>query len=113
MVFLGRRAHCHAFWSLCAFLVVFGPFSASASAQTTAPNQWTCAGGSQTGSDLAIPPVYGALGTPATTNEPGGRWQASTWADANDDLWLYGGWNYDFVLSNRPLNRARSSVGWN
>ncbi len=95
MLSLGRRAHCHGFWSLRAFLVVFGPLSASASAQTTAPNQWTWAGGSQTGSDLAIPPVYGALGTSDTTNEPGGRWQASTWSDANDDLWLYGGWDYD------------------
>ena len=35
--------------------------------------------------------VYGTAGTGATGNLPGGRHEAAGWADANGNLWLFGG----------------------
>jgi len=35
--------------------------------------------------------IYGTQGTPAAANAPGGRQEASGWADANGNLWLFGG----------------------
>jgi hypothetical protein len=40
---------------------------------------------------------YGAQGTPATTNMPGGRQEAVGWADKNGNLWLFGGEGDDSV----------------
>jgi len=64
-------------------------------AQTTAPNEWTWMGGSQTGTYLkypnGLPGVYGTLGTPAVGNIPGGRDGAATWMDNKGNLWLFGG----------------------
>jgi N-acetylneuraminic acid mutarotase len=38
--------------------------------------------------------VYGALGTPAAANVPGGRGGASSWTDSSGNLWLFGGGGY-------------------
>lgn len=63
-----------------------------ASAQTTAPNQWTWLGGSQTVTNAnGQPGVYGILGTPAQSNIPGGRDGAATWTDSSGNFWLFGG----------------------
>ena len=35
--------------------------------------------------------VYGTMGTPASTNAPGGRQTAVGWADTAGNLWLFGG----------------------
>ena len=35
--------------------------------------------------------IYGTQGAAASTNMPGGRQEAATWADANGNLWLFGG----------------------
>jgi hypothetical protein len=35
--------------------------------------------------------VYGAKGTPAPTNLPGGRWGATAHKDASGNVWLFGG----------------------
>jgi len=43
--------------------------------------------------------VYGTPGTASTTNVPGGRHEAAGWADANGNLWLFGGEGED---SNIP-----------
>ena len=51
-------------------------------------NQWTWVSGSSTGGQAV---VYGTLGTPAAGNSPGGRTNAVGWADANGNLWLFGG----------------------
>ncbi len=60
--------------SLCLCLLVFVMFSLSATAQTTAPNEWTWMGGSSTvRNNNGQPGVYGILGTPAAGNIPGGR----------------------------------------
>jgi hypothetical protein len=39
--------------------------------------------------------IYGAQGTAATTNLPGGRQEAVGWADASGNLWLFGGEGLD------------------
>ena len=73
----------------------------SASAQTTAPGEWTWMGGSSTlpscpSNDICGQPgVYGTLGTPAAGNIPGGRRGASSWTDNDGNLWLFGGSGYD------------------
>jgi N-acetylneuraminic acid mutarotase len=57
-------------------------------------NEWTWIGGNSALPDAhsdSWPPVYGALGTPAAANNPGGRTGTSTWADGNGNLWLFGG----------------------
>ncbi len=41
--------------------------------------------------------IYGAQGTAASTNMPGGRQEAVGWADANGNLWLFGGEGQDSV----------------
>jgi N-acetylneuraminic acid mutarotase len=39
--------------------------------------------------------TYGTVGTPATGNTPGGRYQAETWVDLSGNFWLYGGLGFD------------------
>jgi Galactose oxidase, central domain/Kelch motif len=49
--------------------------------------------------------IYGAQGTAASTNMPGGRQEASGWADAHGNLWLFGGEGQDSVgTANGILN---------
>jgi N-acetylneuraminic acid mutarotase len=47
---------------------------------------------------------YGALGTPATTNQPGSRIFASGWTDTTGHLWLFGGQGLDSVAAFGDLN---------
>lgn len=85
--------------SACSFLLVFPGISLSAGAQTTAPNEWTWMGGSNTlpsGCSTGIsiceePATYGTLGTPASVDTPGGRAGANAWTDESGNLWLFGG----------------------
>jgi hypothetical protein len=49
--------------------------------------------------------IYGAQGTAAATNMPGGRQESAGWADANGNLWLFGGEGDDSVgTANGILN---------
>ncbi|HEY2013235.1 MAG TPA: kelch repeat-containing protein [Bryobacteraceae bacterium] len=71
-------------------------------------NEWTWMGGSSaatgtcfgseiTGFECAgEPSVYGTLGTPAAGNAPGARQGATSWTDSKGNLWLFGGWGWDF-----------------
>jgi hypothetical protein len=65
--------------------------------------QWTWVGGSQTTAEN-VPGVYGSKGTPADPNQPGGRVDASTWADTTGNLWLFGGLGYDSTGTLGLLN---------
>ena len=90
-----RLLSCAIFVCLLAFVLVPLP----ARAQTTAPDEWTWMGGS----DTVVPPcpnnatvcslsgVYGYMGTPDAGNYPGGRSYAATWTDSSGNLWLFGG----------------------
>ncbi len=53
-------------------------------------NEWAFMGGG-TPAALSWPGVYGVQGTAATSNVPGGRTEATTWADTGGNLWLFGG----------------------
>ena len=64
-------------------------------------NKWAWMGGS---SSLNQPSVYGALGTPAAGNIPGGRQDASSWTDSSGHLWLFGGAGFDGNASYGALN---------
>lgn len=49
--------------------------------------------------------IYGTAGTAASTNMPGGRQEAVGWADANGNLWLFGGEGQDATgTANGILN---------
>jgi hypothetical protein len=65
-----------------------GPTSPSPVPIPAIHNQWTWVGGAKVPSQAG---VYGTLGTPASTNIPGGREQALSWTDASGDFWLFGG----------------------
>jgi N-acetylneuraminic acid mutarotase len=47
---------------------------------------------------------YGTQGAAATTNLPGSRQYALSWADSSGNLWLFGGNGYDSNGSLNPLN---------
>ncbi len=59
--------------------------------------EWTWVGGSNTANAAG---VYGAKGTPTSTNMPGARQSALTWTDTSGNVWLFGGSGYDSVGSN-------------
>ena len=71
-----------------------------------ATGEWTWMGGSSTLSSQNAGPsgVYGALGTAASTNIPGGRFGATGWVDASGNLWLSGGQGYDWTDTMGYLN---------
>jgi N-acetylneuraminic acid mutarotase len=71
--------------------------------------QWAWMSGSKTvpnvsGSILGQSGVYGTLGVAAATNIPGGRVGASSWTDANGNLWLFGGSGFDSQGNRGGLN---------
>ena len=63
--------------------------------------EWKWMGGSTTVNQSG---VYGTQGTAAFTNIPGGRQNAVSWTDSNDNLWLFGGVGYDSTRTQGPLN---------
>jgi N-acetylneuraminic acid mutarotase len=48
--------------------------------------------------------VYGTLRQPGAANQPGGRDGAASWADAQGNLWLFGGHGYDSIGTALDLN---------
>jgi N-acetylneuraminic acid mutarotase len=61
--------------------------------------EWTWVGGSSTAGATG---VYGTPGVAALTNMPGARVTPASWTDANNYLWLFGGWGVD----------STGTVGW-
>jgi len=47
---------------------------------------------------------YGTRGTPAAANVPDARWGATSWTDASDNLWLFGGTGYSAAGGSTLLN---------
>ncbi|HTV13892.1 MAG TPA: hypothetical protein VME68_04200 [Acidobacteriaceae bacterium] len=75
-----------------------------------ANGEWTWMGGSN-----VTPPstsfgaagasgVYGTLGTPSSTTDPGGREQVASWKDASGNIWLFGGEGIDVNGVTGELN---------
>jgi len=86
---VNRRLHSD---SLLACLFGIAILSLSAAAQTTAPNEWTWVGGSNTASQSGM---YGLRASFAADNRPGGRDAAASWTDASGNYWLFGGVGID------------------
>jgi hypothetical protein len=53
-------------------------------------NEWTWIGGSN---DCCVLGVYGVLGVPASTNQPGPRLGAAYWSDSSGNFWLFDGFD--------------------
>ncbi len=51
-------------------------------------SQWVWMDGSSTANQFGS---YGTLRSPASTNTPGGRYEATNWTDKDGNLWLFGG----------------------
>jgi N-acetylneuraminic acid mutarotase len=67
--------------------------------------EWAWISGSSTsGGTAGQPGVYGTLGVAASTNVPGGRWDAVSWRDTSDNLWLFGGYGFDSTGTYGRLN---------
>jgi N-acetylneuraminic acid mutarotase len=62
---------------------------------------WTWISGS---SGVNAAGVYGTLGTPTSTNVPGGRSGGISWIDASGNLWHFGGLGVDSVGAKDFLN---------
>jgi len=62
-------------------------------------NQWAWVGGNSTficgigmyGYECLEVPVFGTMGAPSASNNPGGRQGAATWVDNSGNLWLFSG----------------------
>jgi len=66
---------------------------------------WTWMGGSNTGgSNGAQAGIYGTLGTPASTNIPGGIDAAVNWKDSSGNVWMFGGFGADSTGTQGYLN---------
>lgn len=66
-----------------------------------ANGEWTWMGGFNTANHAG---VYGALGTAAPNNMPGGRMNAMVSIDATGNVWLFGGWGDDSAGYGPELN---------
>lgn len=82
---------------MCGCLLALASISLPLAAQTTAPGQWTWVGGSQLPNQI---PDFGYQGVTAPTNIPGSLVGASTWTDANGNLWLFGGQGFLILYIN-------------
>jgi N-acetylneuraminic acid mutarotase len=78
-------------------LLIF--LGAVADAQTT--NEWVWINGDNT---INVNGVYGTLGVAAATNKPGGRYNPSSWIDANGHFWMFGGYGYGATGATGFLN---------
>jgi hypothetical protein len=64
-------------------------------------NEWTWETGVNTANAIG---TYGAMGTAAASNTPGGRQFPVTWTDTSGDLWMFGGYGYDSTGNILPFN---------
>lgn len=72
-------------------------------------NEWTWMSGSSTLTRMpngfdSQPGVYGTLGVASSSNVPGGRVGAISWADGSGNLWLFGGNGFDSAGTLGILN---------
>ncbi len=67
---------------------------------------WTWVSGANVLNQQTLGPsgVYGTQGVPSSTNVPGGRVAPVSWADANGNLWLFGGEGVDSNNVDGELN---------
>jgi N-acetylneuraminic acid mutarotase len=75
--------------------------------------QWTWMSGSNIAGQSG---TYGTLGSPSSSNIPGGRQSEVAWIDSSGNLWLFGGYGYDSTGDEDELNDlwefAPSTTEW-
>jgi N-acetylneuraminic acid mutarotase len=64
-------------------------------------NKWTWMSGSNLAGQSG---TYGTLGSPNSSNVPGGRDSSVAWIDSSSNLWLFGGYGYDSTGDEDELN---------
>jgi hypothetical protein len=76
--------------------------------------EWTWMGGSSNSNCVYCfqPGVYGTLGTPASGNHPGGRFDATSWTDRSGNLWLFGGQGGSYNNDLWEFNPSTSEWAW-
>ncbi len=72
-----------------------------------AARTWTLVSGSTVSNKNGI---YGALGSPAGTNFPGGRQNAVLWVDGTGTVWLFGGFGFDENGTGAPLGATLNDL---
>ncbi|MBN1765567.1 MAG: right-handed parallel beta-helix repeat-containing protein [Sedimentisphaerales bacterium] len=80
-------------------IIVIFMYSTLSQAKTEVVATWVC--GSST---IDQSGVYGTKGISNPTNVPGARTGSISWADSNDNLWLFGGCGFDSVGNRGVLN---------
>ena len=72
---------------------------------------WTWTGGSNLAGASG---VYGTLGTPSPSNQPGARDSGTAWTDSSGNVWLFGGAGYDSsgVYDSYGLNDVWEYQQW-
>jgi gliding motility-associated-like protein len=73
-----------------------------------ANNEWTWMSGPNT---MNNPAVYGTKGVEAPGNIPSGRFCYAAWKAMNDDLWLFGGYEYNNGAAKNDMWRYNMSTG--
>ncbi len=68
---------------------------------------WTWVSGSDVSEQYG---VYGTKGLPASGNVPGARYDSISWIDADDNLWLFGGFGYTATIVGRMNDLWRFGV---
>lgn len=66
-----------------------------------ASGMWTWVSGSNLKNQ---PGIYGTMGVPSPTNQPGSRENATCWMDNANNLWVFGGYGYDSASRTGGLN---------
>ncbi|WP_339792194.1 kelch repeat-containing protein [uncultured Imperialibacter sp.] len=64
-------------------------------------NSWILVAGLES---IDEPGVYGVMGVANASNHPGGRSYPSGWMDADDNIWIFGGYGYDAYGTLGHLN---------
>jgi N-acetylneuraminic acid mutarotase len=94
IIVMRKLSVCFAVLAVCLFGIWPHALAQTGTSNNTASGEWTWMGGSSTYNYIQ-PGVYGALGTPAAGNIPGGRTGASRLTDSSGHLWLFGGCGFD------------------
>lgn len=88
------------------FAVILPILTVACESEGTGPSPspycpWSWVSGSASANEAG---TYGTRGIPASSNVPGARAAASTWADPQGKLWLFGGYGYDSTGYRAFLN---------
>ncbi len=68
--------------------------------------QWVWMGGSNQPVGIDYPAeagIYGTMGVPSASNQPGARNSATCWTDSQGNFWLYGGLGFDSAATEGQL----------